>query len=49
LSSNFVKKPRHSFGYAYVFCLVSEQNNFVIIAEVISKVSLNDFFQQPNL
>ena len=28
LRGSFVKKPRHNFGYAYVFCLIPSQNNF---------------------
>jgi hypothetical protein len=54
LHANCVKKPRRSFGYACVFCLVSAQNNFACSAQLISQQSLNiylktkiPFFSEP--
>ena len=35
LHANCVKKPRRSFGYACVFCLVIAQNNFASSVQLI--------------
>lgn len=41
MHANFVKKPRYSFGYTYVFCLVSAQSNFANSSHIISSQSLS--------